>query len=133
MRYALDDRMSELNPAEENAWSALLSLAGEKTVPMTLSDTLLELFERLRELVYGFLLRLTNNPDEAEDLTQETFLRLFRHLRAGLSPRVTAAYPDLPAQPRNSGFPARPWNRRSGGGASTSTITGVRRPNSDSA
>src|SRR5262249_52819321 len=31
------------------------------------------------------------------------------------------AYPDLPEQPRNSGYHARLWNRRSGGWASIST------------
>jgi len=48
---------------------------------MTPSETVLELFQQLRDPVFGFLLRLTHDPDEAEDLTQETFLRLFRHLR----------------------------------------------------
>jgi RNA polymerase sigma-70 factor (ECF subfamily) len=73
--------MFELNQAEDNALSALASLASEKVAVMTLSDTVLDLFERLRNPVYGYLLRLTHDPNEAEDLTQETFLRLFRHLR----------------------------------------------------
>ena len=74
-------RMFELNEVESNALSDLLSLANEKAAQMTLSDTVLELFERMRDPVYGFLLRLTHDPHETEDLTQETFLRLFRHLR----------------------------------------------------
>lgn len=72
--------MFELNEVDGNALS-LLSLANEKAAQMTLSDTVLELFERMRDPVYGFLLRLTHDPQETEDLTQETFLRLFRHLR----------------------------------------------------
>jgi RNA polymerase sigma-70 factor, ECF subfamily len=73
--------MFELNEVEANALPGLLSLSNEKAAQMTLSDTVLELFERMRDPVYGFLLRLTHDPHEAEDLTQETFLRLFRHLR----------------------------------------------------
>src|SRR5215469_728262 len=38
-----------------------------------------------------------------------------------LSPRPMVEFPDLPEQPRNSGYHARLWNRRSGGWASTST------------
>src|SRR5580658_7081676 len=41
-------------------------------------------FERLYKLhsrrVYGLCLRLAGNPTEAEDLTQEAFLQLFRKL-----------------------------------------------------
>ena len=81
VRYGMDHRMCELNEAKGDGFLVLLSLAAEKVGLMTLSDTLLELFERLREPVYGFLLRLTHDPYEAEDLTQETFWRLFRHLR----------------------------------------------------
>jgi hypothetical protein len=46
--------MFELNHAEGNALSALLSLASEKVPLMTLSDTVLELFERLREPYTAF-------------------------------------------------------------------------------
>src|SRR5215831_4627372 len=38
-----------------------------------------------------------------------------------LSPRPMVEFPDLPEQPRNSGYHARLWNRRSGGWASIST------------
>src|SRR5215469_8389541 len=38
-----------------------------------------------------------------------------------LSPRRMVEFPDLPEQPRNSGYHARLWNRRSGGWASIST------------
>lgn len=40
-------------------------------------------FELLREPVYHYLLTLLNNTSEAEDLTQETFLRLYLCLRRG--------------------------------------------------
>jgi RNA polymerase sigma-70 factor, ECF subfamily len=73
--------MCESNEAEANTLSAWLALAGDKIAPVMLSDTVHELFEQLRDPVFGFLLRLTHDAGEAEDLTQETFLRLFRHLR----------------------------------------------------
>lgn len=45
------------------------------------SEKVLALFERLRSPVFRFLLRKTQDAARAEDLTQETFLRLFRHLQ----------------------------------------------------
>jgi RNA polymerase sigma-70 factor, ECF subfamily len=39
------------------------------------------LFEQLHIPVFRYLLRKTRDPGQAEDITQETFLRLFRHLR----------------------------------------------------
>lgn len=39
-----------------------------------------ELFERTSTRVYRLLLRLTGNPDDAFDLTQETFLKGFTHI-----------------------------------------------------
>lgn len=48
---------------------------------MTLSDRVLALFEQLRVPVFRYLLRKTRDSGLAEDITQETFLRLFRHLR----------------------------------------------------
>lgn len=37
-----------------------------------------ELFARYRQLLYGFFARRLNNPERAEDLTQETFLAVIR-------------------------------------------------------
>ena len=48
---------------------------------MTLSEKVLALFEQLRTPVFRYLLRKTRDPRAAEDLTQETFLRLCRHLQ----------------------------------------------------
>lgn len=36
-------------------------------------------FDRYHDAVYRYLHRLTGNPDEAEELTQETFVRLLEH------------------------------------------------------
>jgi RNA polymerase sigma-70 factor (ECF subfamily) len=48
---------------------------------MTLDDIVIAHFEQLRAPVFRFLLRKTHDAGRAEDLTQETFLRLFRHLQ----------------------------------------------------
>jgi RNA polymerase sigma-70 factor, ECF subfamily len=37
-------------------------------------------FERFRDPIYRYILRLVHQPMEAEDLTQETFLRAYQHL-----------------------------------------------------
>jgi hypothetical protein len=59
-----------------------LALATDRTSdPMTLSERVLALFEQLRVPVFRCLLRKTRDSGQAEDITQETFLRLFRHLR----------------------------------------------------
>ena len=48
---------------------------------MTLSERVHALFEQLHVPVFRYLLRKTRDSGQAEDITQETFLRLFRHLR----------------------------------------------------
>ena len=59
-----------------------LALATDRTSgPMTLSERVLALFEQLRIPVFRYILRKTRDSGRAEDITQETFLRLFRHLR----------------------------------------------------
>lgn len=57
------------------------SLEVERESAATLSERVKTLFEQLRLPVFRYLLRKTRNPGRAEDLTQETFLRLCRHLR----------------------------------------------------
>src|SRR5580692_5118172 len=59
-----------------------LGLAADRTSgSMTLSERVQSLFEQLRVPVFRYLLRKTRDSGQAEDITQETFLRLFRHLR----------------------------------------------------
>src|SRR6202045_5248847 len=59
-----------------------LALAADKTSgSMTLSERVHGLFEQLHVPVFRYLLRKTRDSGRAEDMTQETFLRLFRHLR----------------------------------------------------
>src|SRR5262249_7428803 len=47
---------------------------------MTLSERVQALFEQLRVPVFRYVMRRTRDSARAEDITQETFLRLFRHL-----------------------------------------------------
>ena len=42
-----------------------------------------EIFDLLRDPVYRYLFRVLDNPGDAEDLTQEVFLRLYTHLHEG--------------------------------------------------
>lgn len=39
-----------------------------------------EIYRRFADLVYNLALRLSNDPEEAADLSQEVFLRIYRHL-----------------------------------------------------
>ena len=47
------------------------------------SADVLHLFEEHGSALYGFCRVTLARPDEAEDVVQETFLKLLRHLRAG--------------------------------------------------
>ena len=59
-----------------------LALAADRTSgSMTLGEKVQSLFEQLRIPVFRYILRKTRDSGRAEDITQETFLRLFRHLR----------------------------------------------------
>jgi len=52
---------------------------------VTLEEKVGELFELLRDPIYLYLMAMLGNPAEAEDVTQETFLRLYRALHRGQS------------------------------------------------
>jgi RNA polymerase sigma-70 factor (ECF subfamily) len=60
---------------------ALALTADGTSGSMTLSERVLALFEQLRGPVFRYILRKTRDSGRAEDITQEAFLRLFRHLR----------------------------------------------------
>jgi RNA polymerase sigma-70 factor, ECF subfamily len=51
--------------------------------PMTLNEKVIAHFEQLRVPVFRYLLRKTHDTGRAEELTQEAFLRLCRHLQEG--------------------------------------------------
>jgi RNA polymerase sigma-70 factor (ECF subfamily) len=50
---------------------------------VTTDQRVTELFETMRESVYRYLVMVFGNPSEAEEITQEAFLRLLRHLQSG--------------------------------------------------
>jgi RNA polymerase sigma-70 factor (ECF subfamily) len=61
---------------------AALTLAANRTsASMTLSEKVQALFEQLHIPVFRYVMRKTRDSWRAEDITQETFLRLFRHLK----------------------------------------------------
>jgi RNA polymerase sigma-70 factor (ECF subfamily) len=55
----------------------------DNAAPMTLNDKVIAHFEQLRVPVFRYLLRKTHDMGRAEELTQEAFLRLCRHLHEG--------------------------------------------------
>src|SRR5580692_7652096 len=60
----------------------VLAFAADRTSgSMTLSERVHGLFEQLHVPVFRYLLRRTRDSGRAEEIMQETFLRLVRHLR----------------------------------------------------
>src|SRR5262249_47455386 len=55
--------------------------ANTASAPMTLSERVHSLFEQLRVPVFRYVMRKTRDSGRAEEITQETFLRLFRYLQ----------------------------------------------------
>ena len=55
--------------------------ANMASAPMTLSERVHALFEQLHTPVFRYVMRKTRDSSRAEDITQETFLRLLRHLK----------------------------------------------------
>ena len=54
--------------------------------------TLTALYERHRTEVFGFLIRMTRDREAAEELLQDTFIRLIREARAGRTPEQPRAW-----------------------------------------
>jgi RNA polymerase sigma-70 factor (ECF subfamily) len=68
--------------AERTLPERVLALAADRTSgSMTLSERVQGLFEQLHVPVFRYLLRRTRDSGRAEEIMQETFLRLVRHLR----------------------------------------------------
>jgi RNA polymerase sigma-70 factor (ECF subfamily) len=55
--------------------------ANTSSAPVTLSERVHSLFDQLRVPVFRYVIRKTRDSGRAEEITQETFLRLFRHLK----------------------------------------------------
>jgi RNA polymerase sigma-70 factor (ECF subfamily) len=50
------------------------------------------LYEAHRGEIFAFLIRMTRDPDAAEDVLQETFIRLIREARGGRMPEAPRAW-----------------------------------------
>jgi RNA polymerase sigma-70 factor, ECF subfamily len=61
--------------------TSLLGLEGQRT--LKLEERIVELFDELRLPVFRYLLCLSVSPEEADEVIQDTFLRLYKHLRSG--------------------------------------------------
>ncbi|HEY7306924.1 MAG TPA: RNA polymerase sigma factor [Bryobacteraceae bacterium] len=71
------------NYTTSEALSLDLELSFTMRSTSALRQKVTKIFELLRDPVYRYLYRVLENSDEAEDLTQEVFLRLYRHLHQG--------------------------------------------------
>jgi RNA polymerase sigma-70 factor, ECF subfamily len=61
--------------------TTILGQEGQRT--LKLEEQITQMFDELRGPVYRYLLCLSASPSEADEIIQETFLRLYRHLNAG--------------------------------------------------
>jgi RNA polymerase sigma-70 factor, ECF subfamily len=59
----------------------LFLTANTSSAPVTLSERVHSLFDQLRVPVFRYVMRKTRDCGRAEEITQETFLRLFRYLK----------------------------------------------------
>jgi RNA polymerase sigma-70 factor, ECF subfamily len=71
------------------AWSILANFGPTRLARcedenvQALRNEVTSLYDELHAPVYGYLIFLGMKPQEAEDVSQETFLRLYKHLHAG--------------------------------------------------
>jgi len=66
--------------ADDASSSYLASLLSEERGDSTNRQSVIELYDASRPSLYAYLCCLGMNSDQAEDIIQETFLRLVRHL-----------------------------------------------------
>src|SRR5215471_12548652 len=59
----------------------LFGQEGQRT--LRLEDRVVQFFDELRTPMFRYLLCLSVNPEEADEIIQETFLKLFQHLHSG--------------------------------------------------
>src|ERR1700680_4282874 len=64
-----------------SARTTVLDQEGQRT--LKLEEQITQLFDELRQPVRRYLLCLNVSPMDAEEIIQDTFLRLYRHLHAG--------------------------------------------------
>ncbi len=77
-----DLRLARLDDLEDQVPS-VEALFGVLQVTVKSEQRVTQLFELLRDPVYHYLLVIFRSPSEAEDITQETFLKLYATLHGG--------------------------------------------------
>jgi len=76
------DMFNVANAASQILSDEALTLSANVTsASSTLSERVQTLFEQLHLPVFRYVMRKTKDSGQAEDITQESFLRLFRHLK----------------------------------------------------
>jgi RNA polymerase sigma-70 factor (ECF subfamily) len=75
---AQSDRLGSLGVY---AQTSVLDQEGQRT--LKLEERITQMYVELREPVYRYLLCLSVSPTEADEIVQETFFRLYRHVHAG--------------------------------------------------
>ena len=53
------------------------------TVKLSVNEVVVQLYEQARDDVYYYVLRIGLSPEQAQDVAQEVFLKLYAQLRAG--------------------------------------------------
>lgn len=81
LKIRVDEPADPLSAAA--AFSAGTDLLGAMTESNSLEEQVAGLFETLRMPVYQYLMAVFGNAAEAEDLTQDAFLQLYKALRQG--------------------------------------------------
>ena len=70
------------NAASQDLTDETFALTADSaSAPLTLTERVRSLFEQMRIPVFRYVMRKTRDSGRAEEITQETFLRLFRHLK----------------------------------------------------
>lgn len=80
---ALSGLELELGPGQEAEVCIDSTVLGLMQRTLTLEEKVGELFELLRDPLYLYLKAVVGNSTEAEEITQEAFLRLYRTLHRG--------------------------------------------------
>src|SRR5271156_4946684 len=65
----------------------MMASATLPTVPSEIEDEVISLFDQLQDRLFGYVLSFGVSVHDAEDIVQETFLSLFRHLQLQRSRR----------------------------------------------
>jgi RNA polymerase sigma-70 factor, ECF subfamily len=62
-----------------------IATGSSETAPSEIEREVIDLFDQLQERLFGYILSFGLTTHDAEDIVQETFLSLFRHLQLGRS------------------------------------------------